>query len=758
MADRFLIAPYDQNSGLQTDVRPWLIPDQAFSNLTNAYVFRGRVTKRFGSRWLADSVLASRLRVNIGTVPGTGNFSGFTPGLGIPEVAPAIGQMFSIGSQVFTVNALGNPAAMLISGTATLATYDTTTGAVIIQGVPIGSAVYFYPALPVMGLLTYDISAVNDEFIIGFDTRFAYQYSNGWERLSGEITAGSSVWAGNDSQFFWGTTWSGANAFDRVFFVTNFNELEPLYMRTFFAGNWNTFRPKISNLNLVPVTPVLDIYLDSARIILPFKNRLVVLNTWESESINGIAYTQRHYVNRARYSQIGSPLDPVAWRQDIKGLGSGIDAPTLEAIVSAEFVKDRLIVFFERSTWELVYTGNQIYPFAWQQINTELGAESTFSIVPFDKVAFGIGDVGIHACNGANVERIDAKIPDAVFQIHNVDEGLERVYGIRDYYSELVYWTFPDATAGSDAPFPKRVLVYNYKTGTWAFNYDSITVFGYFQPTTGITWDSTTITWDDDVSWDSGSVQAKFRNVIAGNQEGFTFLIDRDIPTNASVLQITDLTVAANNVVTVTAINHNFNAGDYAYLEGITGTGNLNLLNDAIYQVIPIDPDTFKFATGYLTPVIAGTYTGGGLISITSNVVVETKQYNFYANKGRNAYIQRIDFMMDKTNAGQTQVNFFVSTSIQPLLDDAEINGVLLGTGTLDTFPYTAANGAADPVQFEEFASRVWHPVYFQADGEIVQFKLEMNDAQMRNTAIRKSGFALHAMVIWAQPTSYNLQ
>lgn len=45
--DRFLIAPYDE--GLRQDVKPWLIPDTAFESLRNAYVFRGRVRKRFGS-------------------------------------------------------------------------------------------------------------------------------------------------------------------------------------------------------------------------------------------------------------------------------------------------------------------------------------------------------------------------------------------------------------------------------------------------------------------------------------------------------------------------------------------------------------------------------------------------------------------------------------------------------------------------------------------------------------------------------------
>lgn len=46
--DRFLIAPF--NSGLQANLKPFLIPEDAFSQLLNAYVFRGRVTKRFGER------------------------------------------------------------------------------------------------------------------------------------------------------------------------------------------------------------------------------------------------------------------------------------------------------------------------------------------------------------------------------------------------------------------------------------------------------------------------------------------------------------------------------------------------------------------------------------------------------------------------------------------------------------------------------------------------------------------------------------
>lgn len=739
--DRFFIAPYDQNSGLKTDVKPWLIPDEAFSEIKNAYVFRGRVRKRFGSRLLDNSPLLSRLRLSIGTTNASGNTPAatFVPRSGItPLVTPDIGQLFSIGTQVFTVTVLGTPGNMIRSGSATGASFDTSTGEVVITGADALTTIYYYPALPVMGLLSYEQLSVNDEMTIAFDTRFSYQYINGWERLSGEASAGAATWTGSDSQFFWGSTWSGANASDKVFFVTNNNQSEPLFLRYFFNNQWNSFNPLVNASER----------LFSGRIIVPFKNRLLVFNTWEGTALGNAV----NYSNRVRYSQVGSPLQSDAWQSNISGKGGGLDASTTEAIITVEFIKDRLMVYFERSTYELVYTGNQVYPFTWQQINTEFGAESTFSVVPFDKVALGVGNVGIVACNGGNVERIDNNIPQLVFDIHNADAGVDRVYGIRDYYVEMVYWTLPDSLSSSTFPYPNRVLVYNYKNGTWAINDDSITAFGYFQPVTGITWDSTTVTWDDDIGWDSGAAQSRFQSVIAGNQEGFTFICDADTYTNASALQITNITTTGL-LATVTAINHNLRVNDYIYLSGIIGTGSLSLLlNDTIVQVLgtALTANTFTFLA-----IATGTYAGGGLISRVSQISIATKQYNFYGGQGRNAYIPKVDFMVDSTPSGQIQVNFFVSTAAVPLLEDSAGNGVLLGTGTLDYFPYT--NSAA-PIPFEATATRLWHPVYFQADGEVVQLQLQMNDAQMRNTSIRQCDFALHAMCVYAQPTSYRFQ
>ena len=738
MADRFLIAPMAENSGLQTNVKPWLIPDEAFAQLNNAYVFRGRVRKRFGSRWIGNNQFASRFRINIGMIDGgalSGNVRSIISDADMPT---DIGQSFSIGTISFTVYNLGSGAQQMLRTDNSLATatYDLSSSAFNITGValPDDTPVYFYPSFPVMGLLTYEQISINDEYVIGFDTRYAYRYGmGGWHRLS----AGASVWNGSNSQFFWGDTWFGADASTKIFFVTNFNQNEVNFMRYYNGTQWNVFNPQID------ATPN---FLNSARIIVPFKNALVAFNTWEGPA-NSLPGT--NYSNRCRYSQIGDPTDSDAWRQDIPGRGNAIDASTTEAIITVEFIKDRLIVFFERSTWELVYQGNLAYPFTWQQINTELGAESTFSVVPFDKVAIGVGNVGIHACNGSNVERIDDKIPDEVFQVHNNGEGVNRVYGIRDYFVEMVYWTFPDSTANVNIPYPNRILVFNYVTGTWALNNDTITCFGYFQPFNGITWDSNTVTWNDTVTWDSGAIQARFRQVIGGNQQGYTFICDADDPTNAPVLQITNV-VSTPPVATLTVISHNLNDGEYIYIQDATWSDASNGLNNMIFEVSIVDINTFQIIVPFATP-LTGVYIGGGLITRVSQIAITTKEYNFYAKEGRNAAINKIDFMVDTTSAGQIQVDFYVSTSIIPLLDQSQVNGTLLGTGTLDTFPYP-------DIPFEADTTRLWHPVYFQANGEVIQFQLILNNEQMTNVAVMQSGFVLHAMCIYATPTSYRFQ
>lgn len=730
--DRFFIGP--PSTGLQTNLKPFMIPDDAFFQLNNAYVWRGRVRKRFGSALLGllSPQLTSRLRVSIGTTDGAGVFFGNAPA----GLFYQVGQMFSVGPDIFTVNVQGAPANMLSTNPLAAGTFNTITGAVAINdpSQPL-TTVYFYPALPVMGLSGLDTPTLDFQEIVGFDQVFAYHFlATGWDRL------GTATWSGTDSQFFWTTNWRGINAYDTYFFVTNFNAADGI--KYWDGTTWFT------------ITPVFNAAGDqilTARIVLPFHDRLILLNTVEL-----IGVTNRSFVNRVRFSQNGSPIAGNAWLEDTPGLGGFLDAPTKEAIVTAQFLKDRLIVYFERSTWELVYTGNEILPFRWQQINSELGAASTFSVVPFDKVALGIGTVGVHACNGANVERIDQKIPDEIFTFFNNE--LARTYGIRDFTAEMTYWTFTrSGETLLPSVFPNRVLVYNYVNGSWSFNNDSITAFGYFQQFPPETWGTSTSTWGETTTeWGAGQMQQKFRWIIGGNQEGFTFVINTELNNNAPALQITDI-LPGTDQVDLFIINHNLveadtdlAMGDYIQLSGIAGSPNMVNLNGKIFPVLRVvDSANIIINTPGIVP--GDFYDGGGLVARVSNIDIKTKQFNFYMPNDRNVSISKVDFNVDKTSDGQVTVDFYTSSTTLPMVEEGLSTGAALGNNVLETSPYAT-------VSLEQEQEFVWHPVYMQAEGTFIQLRIYMSNDQLINPDIAFSDFQLNAMIFYAQPTSYRQQ
>lgn len=740
--DRFTIAPEGFSVGLQTDKQPFLIPDEAFASLQNCYVFRGRVRKRFGSYLMGDQTTPegtfnSRLSVFLGTTDAGGNFSGTVPGITF-----VIGQAFTIGTEIFTVYQTGVPAAMLKTGSTASATYNTTTGAYVFVGASALTAVYFYPATPVMGFIVYDNGPINNQPTYAFDTQFAYVFVAGsWVR------SGTAIWTGSNDDFFWAVNWYGINVNNTVLFVSNFNVADPMW---YFDGvTWAQFTP-------LTIFLTAGNYIQTARIIIPFKNRLLLLNTIES-TVGGIKTT---YPARVRYSHVGSPLAVNAWlepRQVTGGLdadGGGFsDATTEEEIVSAEFIKDRLIIYFEKSTWELAYTNNNESPFVWQKINTELGSEATFSTVPFDKVILTVGNTGVHACSGANVERIDNKIPEEIFNIEDKTEGVKRVYGIRDYFVEMVYWTFPATNRSTQFVFPNKVLVYNYQNATWAFNDDSITAFGYFEQQIGTSWVSSNFIWDDaNFQWVGGNTEANFRQVIAGNQEGYVFIVDPDTSRNAPALQITNMTLdIPTQVLTLSVINHNISGGAQEFgwvmienAQGMTG------VNGLIMQAIFVDLNTIKLVLP-VGAVVSGTYKGGGTLALVSNIQLISKQWNPYLDNGQNVYVAKIDFGVLSTTTGEITVEYATSTAQLAMLEEGKDTNSIMGNGILETRPYVL-------VPLEQWQTRLWHPIYFQSEGECIQLVMFFSDDQMKNPDISQVDFELQGMVLHTQAISTRLQ
>lgn len=729
--DKFLIAPIA--GGQQKNVRPWLIMDEAFEKLRNMYVWRGRLKKRFGAQFMsqtpaiADQQLLSRFRVKIGTTDGvTGNLT-----VTVPGIIFKVGQSFSAGSSVYTVNIAGAPANLLISGVAASATFNTTTGQFILTTGPLNTDVYFYPSEPVMNIVSYYNTIENDEVTFGFDTQFVYRftYAIGWQR---EIV-GLPIWTGSNSSFYYSCNYRGVSADIYNLFVVNYVVADLIWY--YDGATWAQTGPFLT-------TAANGI--QTAKIIVPFKDRLLMLNT--KELVGG---NSKVYANRIRYCQNGDPLQADAWREDIAGKGGFIEIPNNESIISVGFIKDRLIIVCEESVWELAYTGNELLPFVTQQVNAELGVDATGSLIQFDKTILGFGTKGLLESNGINVDRIDQLIPFTLFDVSDQNNSPERVGGIRDYFNELAYWTFnsSEQSDSNTGVFPNTVLVYDYVNQTWAYNDDSITALGYYLIQQNIAWEDFSNSWEDsDLQWRDPSLQSRFRSIIAGNQQGFTFLTNAALNTNAPSQYITNITFV-NRVVTVTSIDHNLPNGSYVQFSSITDSDTIGaIMNGNIYQVNTITASTF-FVVVAATP--NGVYRGKGNFSRVSEIEVLTKQYNFYNKIGQNIAVSRVDFLVDRTATGAVAVDYICSTSNTNLFAGSVASGAAMGTNILETSPYPS-------IPLEASQDRFWHYVYPQSQGENVQLKIYFNEDQIVDPRVISQDIEIGAMLFYTTKTSGN--
>jgi len=815
----------DLRDGTRRDVEPFLLENDAFPVLENAYLFRGRVQRRSCFSKMGSGL--SRLRWQIGTTDGSGNFSYTLPDA---PITSAVSQFIS-GTSLFTDSGVAGAPANLLSITSATATLNRSSGALTITGSDAAAAVFYYPGLPVMGLRVREQNAINDELSLDFDTRYSYIFDTATTDFIGANTYKTSnvifTWSGSDSDLFWSTNYysvfwatnniAGLNAQiitgitaagsavvnfgvtpliasgDYVFFsgvqgMVEINGLVGLVTAVgattitvninssaftaytsgglaqdltnkiiagkdgikFYDGpgagtGWVNFAPPLSTITSSSVR-----YLNGCLIILPYKDRLLVLNTYESTGLSAPI----NFKQRARWSQNGTPFYasnsnvlPVnqaaqasSWVDDTPGLGGYIDAPTAEAIVSAEFIKDTLIVYFERSTWQLVYTNNETLPFIWQKINTELGCESTFSIVPFDRGAFGIGNYGIITTDSVNVARIDQKIPDEVFQIQNSSNGVKRAVGIRDYNAQFVYWSYPivsDEDGETDTytlTFPNQVLLYNYLDGSWAEFDDSFTCFGYWQNTSDKSWAQVDLPWQSiNYTWNSQVQQAKYPNVIAGNQRGFVMVFSQlqNLGRNSPSLEISNM---SGN--TITCPNHNFVNNQYVL---ITGSVGFTAWNGNIYKVVNATVNTFDIQD----PTSASGYLGAGLITHIPNFTVRTKQFNPFYEQGKSVRVNYIDLYMDRTSVGQLTADFYTSSNSSEAIDSQIV-----------------LTSPEPNVSFSANQTRIFHRVYTNAFGSFFQNVFTLSDSQIRDLNVSSADMRIHGLIYYinaAGRVSYDL-
>lgn len=604
----FLIGPI--KDGLRKDVKPWATPEDSFETLENAYQFRGRILRRPGYTALNVADQVTRLSTDGGTtflglpVMGLKNRDLFGIGLqnliGFDTQQAYLynGTSFSILTSVMPVTWSGTNSQFfwtaqyagafwatnskpgfhgwtvtLFAGSAGIGTLATVNVTAVGNTAAVGDTVYFLnitgPAAP--NNLVFAVVTVSGDPVLkvrAINVPATFTWTNGAASTGSMLDNIKSI-AGQDGIRYYATTSLG--------------------------NTWVNYNPPLNSTDV----------LVGALLIFPYRGYLVFLNTTEGNE-SGV----QNFPNRARWTQIGTPyysepvpvtpatqtVDPLSVRDDIFGRGGANDAPTNDVIVGAGFIRDILVVYFQKSTWRLRFVNNSQNPFVWERVNIELGCSSTFSTITFDKGLMGIGTRGIVISDANDTIRFDEKIPDDIFQIRQAHDGLQRVYGIRTFRTRLLYWTYPDNT-NPDGIFPDKVLVFNYDTKNWSYFDDTFTCFGYnYGATIGYIWDDLTKPWSsyNNITWNSGVTEKGYETVIAGNQQGYVFSLEQTSGTNSPSLFISNIGVGITSGI-ITSPDHNLKTDMWIKITDVlvsTSSDGVSL-NGRNFQVFAIDANNF---------------------------------------------------------------------------------------------------------------------------------------------------------------------
>ncbi len=556
-------------------------------------------------------------------------------------------------------------------------------------------------------------------------------------------------------------------------------------------NGWVNFAPPLNDINLFPDFSIADLppaqyYLVGAKMIVPFKDRLLFIGPVVQTSAAG---SQEYLQDTVIYSQNGTPYytasfngdptlsttffnpilvpddqtaSPIAYYEDLTGFGgfqtAGVDQP-INTVSSNE---DVLILGFDKLQTRFVYSGNDITPFNFFIINSELGSGSTFSSINMDEGVITRGTRGWIITSQVETKRVDLSIPDEVFRISLKNNGSERFTAQRDFINEWAYFTFPSNLI--DYKFPNMTLQYNYRDNSWARFFECYTTYGQFKPSTGYTWatiGTKFATWGDwDEPWNAGSSTLFQPKVIAGNQQGFILFREEGTGEGDS-LYIQNIVGA-----TVTSPDHCLNNGDYIIINGALGTVS-SAINGKIFSVANASTNSFDLNP----PPASGTYIGGGVIKRMYVPFIQTKQFPVAWGMSRKVRLGVQQYLFSATDLGQVTLLIFLSqNAASPYNDDTiDLNSGLIYSTLLYTCTESSNLGLTPAnTNLQMFSvinssgtnasspqSQIWHRMNTSLIGDTVQIGITLNDTQMRDTDF-KSQFEeieLHGFILDVTPS-----
>lgn len=452
-----LIAPF--KTGLDTDLEPWIAPIDSFSVLDNINVKHGHLEKRLGLLKFAD----------LEPMAATVNLSDITqadPGV----VTTAAAHGYATGDKVYLKGITGmtelNNKIYNITVTAanTFSIDEDTTSFSAYTGGPGTCAVVDSATDRVMGITQY-IEPGGQKTTIAFNANRAYRYDG--TAISFVRLDAANISSGDEYDYFWATNWQSGGGLNRLYF-TNGKVGSPAAAPTvdgirYYEGASSTTTTTAFNPTLGPSRTLIG-----AKLIFSIGQRLVVLNTYEYDTLATTNHPQR-----ARWC---AKQNPGNWNDVVAGGGGYADAATGDQIVSARALQNQIIVFFTNSVWALSPTADPNRAFKWQRINDFRACDGKMASVGYDKYAIALGIRGITVSNQSETRRVDDRIQSFTTNDINVNE-FGKVFCARNYANKRTWSLYNNSATVSNEN--DKALIYDDESSAFFTYTIDLNCLGY---------------------------------------------------------------------------------------------------------------------------------------------------------------------------------------------------------------------------------------------------------------------------------------
>jgi len=519
---------------------------------------------------------------------------------------------------------------------------------------------------PVMGIMRYIDQKTGDISLLVATTVHLYSYDAGTNTFI--AVANPPTFTGTIKNFFNWTNWQASTGATSYLWMVNNKDAVTRVTTQVGPPPFIASQPTLTVIPGVTITAALDVVV--------YKQRLLLIRP--TLSIGGIQ-------NQSIYwSQQQNPDSVDSWRTDIAGHGGNEDAPTGDIIMSAEFIRDVLVVFFTNSTWIFRFTGNDAQPFRWDKVNNTKSTNAPYGSIAYDERSTSIGNTGLIACDGVNVQRYDVPIID--YYENNFSQKYYSQAFSQRYENLNQSWTmyvsqdtnqddFP--LIGNIAPGSDKALIYNFLENTWAtYSWTRpMTCLGLFYNQSGDTWADLDIAWEAaDSPWDSYSNQDTAPILLAGDTTGHVWkmddgdtVVDEQVDTASEIIAVGSGVAnysgtlanfpVVSGTLTITDGTETFTGNSDGALAGDMGGSGTIVYANGDFNI------TFNSVVPALTNITASYVSG---ISIVPDIV--TTRWNPIMEIGQKVQFAYIDIYykkvsVDAENPISVTLNFYVDNS-----------------------------------------------------------------------------------------------